>query len=309
MTAAAVDPEQAVAHLAGKRKRNRGARASMAVLALLAVGSWVVGDFGAAELVSTRRLSNLNRFLGELIPFPLRTGSFEWDVLVDWAGGLLETRGFEAAVNTLAISIAAIVIAGCGGALLSVLGARTLMTPSPYVGSPRTAPAPMRLLWLAVMAGSRFLMVFWRAIPEYVWAFLFLAVLGPMAWPLVLALALHNTGILGRLGAEVVENTEAAPLTALRAAGATRGQLVVTAIFPLAFSRFLLFFLYRWETCVREATVLGMVGISSLGFWIQDARARTRYDEMFFLIVLGGILVLIGDLTSALAREWVRRKQ
>ena len=97
-------------------------------------------------------------------------------------------------------------------------------------------------------------------------------------------------------------------MTALRALGATRSQIVFSAFYPLAFSRFLLFFLYRWETCVREATVLGMLGISSLGFWIQDARARNHYDEMFFLILLGGTLVLIGDLLSAGAREWVRRQ-
>ncbi len=151
-------------------------------------------------------------------------------------------------------------------------------------------------------------MIFVRAIPEYIWAFLFLAVLGPLAWPLVLALAVHNTGILGRLGAEVVENTESPPLAALSGLGANRSQLVLSAFFPLAFSRFLLFFLYRWETCVREATVLGMLGISSLGFWIQDARARNHYDEMFFLILLGGILVLVGDVFSAAAREWVRRQ-
>ncbi len=82
------------------------------------------------------------------------------------------------------------------------------------------------------MTGCRLFMIFARAIPEYIWAFLFLAVLGPIAWPLVLALAVHNTGILGRLGAEVVENTESPPLTALRALGATRSQMVFSALFP-----------------------------------------------------------------------------
>jgi phosphonate transport system permease protein len=76
---------------------------------------------------------------------------------------------------------------------------------------------------------------------------------------------------------------------------------------PLVMPRFLLFFFYRWETCVREATVLGMLGIVSLGFYIQDARARQHYDVMVALIVLGSALVVIGDLVSAAAREAVRR--
>ena len=58
---------------------------------------------------------------------------------------------------------------------------------------------------------------------------------------------------------------------------------------------------------MREATVLGMLGVVSLGFWIQDARARNHYDEMFFLILLGSALVLLGDLLSFVAREAVRR--
>ena len=64
---------------------------------------------------------------------------------------------------------------------------------------------------------------------------------------------------------------------------------------------------YRWETCVREATVLGMLGIVSLGYWIVDARARNHYDEMFLLVLVGAAIVLVGDLVSAAAREVVRR--
>ena len=275
---------------------------------ILGVGSWLVGDFGASELLSARRVSNLINFARQLVPFPLQSAGFDPGLLFDWLVEMMRSRGFEAALNTLAISIAAIFLAGCGGVILSVFGARTLVTESPFLPSLRRTIWPMRLPWVGVMAGCRFFMIFSRSIPEYVWAFLFLAMLGPVAWTLVLALALHNTGILGRLGAEVLENTESPPLVALRALGATRAQLVFSGVFPLAFSRFLLFFLYRWETCVREATVLGMLGISSLGFWIQDARARNNYDEMFFLIVLGGILVLLGDLLSAVTRGWVRRQ-
>ena len=57
-----------------------------------------------------------------------------------------------------------------------------------------------------------------------------------------------------------------------------------------------------------EATVLGMLGIVSLGASIQEARARGHYDEMLFLVVLGGGLVLAADLLSQLARGWIRRE-
>jgi len=291
-----------------ERPRNRAARWSVLALAAVVGVSWIIGDFGMDVLFTARRWQNLQRFLGELWPYPLQDAPFDAGVLFSWARALLAEKGTEAMLTTLAISIAAIFLAGLGGIVVSLGAARTLSAPSPFFPSPRRLGWPVRLFWGGITGVCRFFMIFARAIPEYIWAFLLLAVFGPDSWPLVLALAIHNTGILGRLGAEVVENTESPPLAALRALGASRFQMIVTAVYPLTFSRFLLFFFYRWETCVREATVLGMLGISSLGFWIQDARARNHYDEMFFLILLGGLLVVIGDAVSAVAREWVRRQ-
>ena len=76
---------------------------------------------------------------------------------------------------------------------------------------------------------------------------------------------------------------------------------------PLSLNRFLLYLFYRWETCVRQATVLGMLSLVSLGFWIQDARTRNHYDEMVVAMACGALLVVVGDLVSAVAREVVRR--
>jgi len=53
--------------------------------------------------------------------------------------------------------------------------------------------------------------------------------------------------------------------------------------------------------------VLGLLGIVSLGYWIQDARARTHYDVMFLFILLGVVLILVGDFVSAIARSAIRR--
>lgn len=54
-----------------------------------------------------------------------------------------------------------------------------------------------------------------------------------------------------------------------RTKGARRSQGAAFGVFPAALPRFLLYFLYRWETCVRKATVLGMPGVGGLGYWIS----------------------------------------
>jgi len=301
------DRELKLRHLRSQRPRSRFAHWSALLLLIVMIGSWWVGDFQVENFLSERRLQNMNRFLHELIPYPLQGREFDFGIAWDWAADVLARKGWSATMVTLAISVAAIVLAGFGGAFFSLPAARNFTSPEPFLSSLRNPHWAWHFLWRAVVWVTRLFLIFVRAIPEYMWAFLLLAVLGPTAWPAVLALALHNLGVLGKLGAEVVENTEPAPLSALRGLGASHLQIASTGLFPLTFSRFLLFLFYRWETCVREATVLGMLGIVSLGYWIQDSRARNHYDEMFFLVLLGAALVLIGDLLSALARESIRR--
>ena len=277
-----------VARLRRTRRRDWFLRGSAAVVVLIIAWSWLFGGFSLSEPLSQRRLANLSRFLGELRPDAVRT-----DVLA--------RRGWDASKQTLALSVAAIVLAGAAGLLLSLPAARNVAAREPFSNE---APG---LVWRAVVVVTRLAMMFFRAIPEYVWAFLLLATLGQQAWPAVLALAIHNAGILGRLGAEVVENVEPAVPRALRDLGATRLQVALAGVLPLVLPRFLLYFFYRWETCVREATVLGLLGFTSLGYWIADARARDRYDEMMVYVLLGATLVLLGDLASAVTRTLVRR--
>lgn len=300
-------PHERVRALRRARPRSRFVRASAALLAALVAYAWLCGDVEVLELFSSRRRSNLARFLSEeALPFPLRGSGASLAALADWARGLLSERGLSALVRTFWISALAIVLAGAAAAMAAPFGARTLCARDPYLTS-AAGPRERGAAWRASSAFVRLLFVLLRAIPEYVLAFLLLAMLGPSAWPLVLALALHNAGILGRLDCETLENLEPGPMRALSMLGARRTALAWAALRPLALPRLLLYFFYRYETCVREATVLGMLGIASLGYWIQDARARQRYDEMLFYVALGAVLVLLGDLVSFLARRWVRR--
>ena len=301
------DTDQACRALRRNRPRSRLARATAVALTALVAWAWFSGDFDAGSLFTDRSARNLHRFIGELRPHPLQGKAWDTGVAAGWVADQLADRGIQAMLATLALSVAAIVLAGLMGGLLAMPAARNIATPEPFLPAPRRPSSALRNAWRAVAALTRLFLIFLRAIPEYVWAFLFLGLLGPGAWPVVLALAIHNTGILGKLNAEVIENLEPAPLKALRGLGASRTRIGIAAILPAALSRFLLYFFYRWETCVREATVLGMLGVVSLGYWVQDARARTHYDEMFLFILLGAVLILVGDAVSALARRSLRR--
>lgn len=57
---------------------------------------------------------------------------------------------------------------------------------------------------------------------------------------------------------------------------------------------------------MRESTVLGFVGIVSIGWFVEDARARQRYDLVLFFITLGALGVLVADLASTVVRRWIR---
>ncbi|MBI5364023.1 MAG: ABC transporter permease subunit [Planctomycetes bacterium] len=293
------------------RPRSRLLRLSLVLLALLVVWAWTAGDFDWADLVSERRGENVRRFFAEEVtPYPLREAGWSRAGVVDWAAGLWSDRGARGVTATLSIAVLAIALAGAAALLLSPFAARNLASARPFefgADAPRGAGGGGAFRWRVLTGVTRALLILLRAIPEYVWGFLFLALLGPSAWPAVLALAIHNAGILGKLGAETIENLEARPLVALRDAGATRTQAWFGAVLPLSLARFLLYFFYRFETCVREATVLGMLGVVSLGYWIQDARSKHYYDEMLFFVALGACIVLLGDLVSAAVRAALRR--
>ncbi|MFT5292037.1 MAG: phosphonate transport system permease protein [Planctomycetota bacterium] len=299
---------ESVDSLRRSRPRSLLVRFTMLLFLALALLSWTTGVVSFGALFDGRRRGNISRFLSqELMPFPLRTEGFSFGGLWSWASELWWSRGLAATLTTLQIAVLATVLAGAAGALLAPLGARSLMTVDPFVKGRPAGKGVRQFAWRSLSVAARVFGVLLRAIPEYVWAFLLLAILGPSAWPVVLALAVHNAGILSRLGADTLENLDPRPLRALHGLGASRRQVLAEACVPAALPRYLLYFFYRYETCVREATVLGMLGIVSLGYWIQDSRARLRYDDMLFLVLLGGLLVMVGELTSVLARWWIRR--
>ena len=297
--------QEEIARLWTNRPRNRRVEFSWWLLAGLLLLSLLMGNFSVTELLSSQRLANAKRFLGELLPFPLQKAGFSFSGYSAWFAEFMDEKGFDALVITLAISVCAIVFAGFFGFLASLLAARTIVLDECLSNAEQSCiRCRLRLIGLWVV---RIVLLFFRSVPEYIWAFVLLMVLGVSAWPAILALALHNIGILGKLNSEFIDDLPQAPLMAMRHAGADRGQIGLLGAVPMVFNRFLLFFFVRWETCVRESTVLGLLGIISLGYWIEDARSRNHYDIMFHLVLLGALLVMLGDLVSTLLRAVIRR--
>ena len=179
---------QPIRELHRARPRSRVLRWSAAALAGLVVYSWLCGEIDVADFLSPRRRDNLERFLTrDAMSYPLQQSGFSWGGLFGWIGDVLSDRGWEATLKTLWISVLAIVLAGLGAAFALPFATRTLMTGEPYLLKTSGRGPGWRLLTEA----TRLLLIVLRAIPEYVWAFVFLAMLGPNAWPAVLALAIH----------------------------------------------------------------------------------------------------------------------
>lgn len=293
--------------LRASRPRSLFLRVSLLLFAGLLLSSWGLVDLDWDTIFAERRVRNLERFVGEVRPFPLQGQAWDWGVASHWAADLFDRHGRDAAVSTLAISVLAIVLAAAVGLALAFPAARTFAAPEPYLPEGKPPSRARQALWRGLTGGVRGVLILLRSLPEYVWAFLILGLLGPSAWTAVLALAIHNSGILARLTAETIENVDARPAEALRELGAGRSQIALAALLPDILPRFLLYFFYRWETCVREATVLGLLGIVSLGYWVEDARTRGQYDTLIFMVLLGALIVIFGDLVSTLVRRAVRR--
>jgi phosphonate transport system permease protein len=174
------------------------------------------------------------------------------------------------------------------------------------VGILLALPAAGRFGW-PLQSASRLLLNGLRAIPELVWAALMVlaAGLGPNAG--TLALALHTTGVLGRLFAEALENTPPAPAEAMRLQGGNPVLAFCYGTLPNLAPQLLAYVLYRWENNIRMASVLGFVGAGGLGQMLYVSLSLFQEAQASTVILAMLVLVLGVDSLSAWSRQrWVK---
>lgn len=160
-----------------------------------------------------------------------------------------------------------------------------------------TAPAG----W--VYQAARGLLSFLRAVPDVVFALIFVTAVGLGPFPGVLALVCHNIGVMGKLWAEALEDADSGPAQVLRSAGAGRIQVAAHALLPTVVPQLVGLLLYRFDVNVRSSLVLGLVGAGGIGFLINQSIQLFQFDQMLTHILVVLVLIIAVDQLSALVRR------
>ncbi len=151
----------------------------------------------------------------------------------------------------------------------------------------------------------RRLMDAFRAINELVFAVLFVVAVGLGPFAGVMALFIHTTGILAKLFSEAVEAIDPRPVEGIRATGASKLQEVVYGVIPQVLPLWVSFSLYRFESNVRSATVLGLVGAGGIGQVLFESIRGFYYAETAAILIVIVLTVTAVDLVSQQLRKLV----
>jgi phosphonate transport system permease protein len=162
-----------------------------------------------------------------------------------------------------------------------------------------TNVTPSRVLYYL----SRAVIGLARAIPDLVWALLFVTAVGLGPFPGGLALAVHSIGMLGRLFAETIENMDMAPIDALSLTGANRMQVFSHGVVPTVLPALLGIGLYRLDENIRSSLVLGFVGAGGIGFELLTAMNLFQYREVSLLLIVIFVIVFAAERLSAICRQ------
>jgi phosphonate transport system permease protein len=142
-----------------------------------------------------------------------------------------------------------------------------------------------------------------RAINEMVFAMLFVVAVGLGPFAGVLALFVHTTGILAKLFSEAVEAIDPQPVEGIRATGAHVLEEIVYGVLPQVMPLWVSYALYRFESNVRSATVVGMVGAGGIGVILWEVIRGFQYAQTCAVLLMIVATVSLIDLVSSRLRK------
>lgn len=217
----------------------------------------------------------------DIWPRTLQQG--EWLGALHWYQQVFMQEALPALGQTLMLTQLALVLTGIIALLIYPMASRTLAGP--------------------LRPAGRLALLMMRSTPELMIAFVLLLLFGPSGLPAVLALAVHNGGLIGFLLANACEQQPKRPDDPRGLAG----YLYLHT--PRLYPSFLAFLFYRWEVMMRESAMMGVLGIATLGFFIDSAFEEIRYDKALFLIIVAAALNIALDSLARRLRRWAGVEQ
>jgi phosphonate transport system permease protein len=238
-----------------------------AVFVALVVVGWTVWDTGADPMRLARGLPWIADFVRRMLPPDLA----------------VLPAAIKGAVLTVEI------------ALLGTVTAAVLALPLGFLSARNVAPAP-------VFYPARTVLNLFRSVDTLVYALIFVAAVGLGPFPGVLAVVAYTTTSLAKLYSEAIEGIEPGPVDAITATGATRLQVLRYGVLPQVLPLFLSYILYRLETNIRAATVLGFVGAGGIGFYLQTYLRMIDYPAASTALLVTIVMVMVVDAVSSKVR-------
>lgn len=217
---------------------------------------------------------------------------FDWDFTIMSPRDEFETYRDTAwwkMVETIFLGVMATALSMVIALPLAFLGARNIMA-----GNPIT-----QAIYLVI----RVMFTIIRSIDVLIVVIVLLVIFGPGNAAGVFGLAFHNIGVLGKLYSEAIESIDAGPLEAITATGANRTQVVWTAVLPQITNPFISFTIYRLDTNVRLAPILGLVGGGGIGTDLFQSIQLFQYGAAGLIIFMIVFTVAAMDFISAQIRK------
>jgi phosphonate transport system permease protein len=181
------------------------------------------------------------------------------------------------------------------GTVLAVI----IAVPLGFLGARNTSPH--RLVYHAARRAMDVL----RAVNELVFALMFVTAVGLGPFAGLLALGVHTGGVLGKLLSEAVEAIDPGQVEGVIAVGAPPLHVISFGVVPQVLPNFLSYVLLRFESDIRSASVIGMVGGGGIGFYLWDTIRAFNDREAATVILLIVVMVMLTDVLSSRIRRVV----
>jgi phosphonate transport system permease protein len=208
---------------------------------------------------------------------------------------------FLALLRTATLETLAMATAGI--ALAFVIAVPLALASTGALAVSRIGPGPGRRRGAVGRHAARGALTLLRALPEVLWALMFVRALGLGAAAGVLALAVTYGGMLGKVYAEILESVDTRPARALLEAGSGRLAAFAYGLLPNAAQELASYTVYRWECAVRASVVMGFVGAGGLGQLMDQSMKMLAGGEASTILLTFLLLVLAADGLSAALRR------